>query len=89
MWHKLLQAWKIKEVRNNLLFVIGMLVLFRLLANIPLPGVDLAALKQFFQSNQALGMLNLFSGGTLESFSIVAMGVAPYITSSIIFSCSA
>jgi preprotein translocase subunit SecY len=85
MWHKLLQAWKIKEVRNNLLFVIGMLALFRLLANIPLPGVDLAALQRYFQSNQVLGMLNLFSGGTLESFSIVAMGVAPYITASIIF----
>jgi len=85
MWQKLIQAWKIKEVRNNLLFVIGMLALFRLLANIPLPGVDTNALQRFFQSNQVLGLLNLFSGGTLESFSIVAMGVAPYITASIIF----
>ncbi len=85
MWQKLLQAWKIKEVRNNLLFVIGMLALFRLLANIPLPGVDVNALQRFFQANQVLGLLNLFSGGTLQSFSIVAMGVAPYITASIIF----
>jgi preprotein translocase subunit SecY len=62
-----------------------MMVLFRFLANIPLPGVDLNALSQFFKSNQVLGLLNLFSGGTLERFSVVAMGVAPYITSSIIF----
>ncbi len=85
MWQKLLQAWKIKEVRNSLLFVIGMMVLFRFLANIPLPGVDLNALQQFFKTNQVLGMLNLFSGGTLEHFSVVAMGVAPYITASIVF----
>lgn len=85
MWHKLLQAWKIKEVRNSLLFVGAMMVLFRLLANIPLPGIDLVALKSFFETNQLFGMMNLFSGGTLENFSIVAMGVAPYITASIIF----
>jgi preprotein translocase subunit SecY len=85
MWHKLLQAWKIKEVRNSLLFVAVMMVLFRFLANVPLPGVDIAALKQFFESNQVLGLINLFSGGTLENFSVIAMGVAPFITASIIF----
>lgn len=72
-------------MRNSLLFVIAMMALFRFLANIPLPGVNVAALRQFFETNQALGMLNLFSGGTLESFSVVAMGVAPYITASIVF----
>jgi len=55
------------------------------MANIPLPGVDLVALKRFFDANQVLGLLNLFSGGTIENFSIVALGVAPYITASIIF----
>jgi len=85
MWQKLLQAWKIKEVRNSLLFVGMMMVLFRLLANIPLPGVDVIALKGFFQSNQALGLINLFSGGTLENFSVIAVGVAPFITASIMF----
>lgn len=85
MWQKLVQAWKIKEVRNSLLFVGIMMVLFRFLANIPLPGVDVAALKGFFDSNQALGLLNLFSGGTLENFSVIAVGVAPFITASIIF----
>lgn len=85
MWHKLLQAWKIKEVRNSLLFVCIMMVLFRFLANIPLPGVDVVALKNFFESNQVLGLMNLFSGGTMENFSVIAMGVAPFITASIIF----
>lgn len=85
MWDKLLQAWRVKEVRNGLLFVLGMMVIFRVMANIPLPGVDLIALKRFFDANQVLGLLNLFSGGTIENFSIVALGVAPYITASIIF----
>jgi preprotein translocase subunit SecY len=85
MWQKLVQAWKIKEVRNSLLFVGAMMVLFRFLANIPLPGIDVAALRQYLETNQALGMINLFSGGTLSNFSVVAMGVAPFITSSIIF----
>ncbi len=85
MWDKLKQAWKVKEVRDGILFVIAMMALFRLTAAIPLPGIDLAALQNFFSSSQFLGLLNLFSGGTLSSFSIVALGVAPYITSSIIF----
>ncbi len=85
MWDKLLQAWRVKEVRNGLLFVFAMLVIFRVAANIPLPGVDLIALKRFFDANQVLGLLNLFSGGTIANFSIVALGVAPYITASIIF----
>ena len=80
-----MQAWRVKEVRNGLLFVLGMMVIFRVMANIPLPGVDLIALKRFFDANQVLGLLNLFSGGTIENFSIVALGVAPYITASIIF----
>jgi len=85
MWDKLKQAWQVKEVRDGILFVIAMMVLFRFTAAIPLPGIDLAALRNFFASSQFLGLLNLFSGGTLSSFSIVALGVAPYITSSIIF----
>ncbi len=85
MWDKLLKAWNVKEVRNGLLFVLAMMVIFRVTANIPLPGIDLVALKQLFDTNQALGLLNLFSGGTIRSFGIVALGVAPYITASIIF----
>lgn len=85
MFDKLEQIWKAKEVRNKILYVLGMLVIFRFLAHIPIPGVNEAALKSLFASNQVLGMLNLFSGGGMETFSIIMMGVAPYITSSIIF----
>ena len=76
---------QIPELRNSILFVLAMLVLFRFAAHIPVPGVDTSALSQLFNSNQLLGLLNVFSGGTLENFSVVALGVAPYITSSIIF----
>ncbi len=62
-----------------------MLVIFRIAAHIPVPGVEAQNLKAFLQGNQILGLLNIFSGGTLENFSIVMMGVAPYITASIIF----
>ena len=85
MWDKMIQAWKVKEVRNGLLFVLAIMILFRLAAHIPLPGIDLVALRNFFEQNQVLGMLSLFSGGTMTSFSVIALGVAPYITSSIIF----
>jgi len=85
MWEKIQAIWRVKEVRNGLLFVLAMMVIFRLAAHIPLPGVDIEALRRYFQSNQILGMLNLFSGGTVSNFAIVALGVAPYITASIIF----
>lgn len=62
-----------------------MLVLFRVAAHIPVPGIDVNNLRAFLESNQILGLLNVFSGGTLENFSVVMLGVAPYITSSIIF----
>ena len=81
----IIRIWKTREVRKSILFVILMLVVFRIAAHIPVPGVDASALKDIFSGNQLFGLLNIFSGGTLENFSIVAMGVAPYITSSIIF----
>jgi len=82
---KIRQIWKVRDLRKNILFVLFMLVIFRLAAHIPVPGVNTAALKQLFNSNQLLGMMDLFSGGGMRNFSIVMMGVAPYITSSIIF----
>jgi preprotein translocase subunit SecY len=85
MREKFLQIFKDKSLRNSLLFVLGMLAIFRLAAHIPVPGVNIENLQRFFRSNQILGLLNIFSGGTMENFSIVALGVAPYITSSIIF----
>lgn len=85
MLAKLEQIWKARDLRNSVLFVLGMLVIFRFAAHIPVPGVDVAALKNLFASNQILGLMNIFSGGGMENFSIVMMGIAPYITSSIIF----
>ena len=83
-WKKILQIWKSQDLRNSILFVLGMLVIFRIAAHIPIPGIDGVALKKFFSDNQILGLLNVFSGGAMENFSVVALGVGPYITASII-----
>jgi preprotein translocase subunit SecY len=72
------------ELRRRILFVLGALVVFRLLATIPIPGVNPIQLEQFFQTNQFLQFLNFFSGGGLANLSIVMLGVGPYITASII-----
>lgn len=72
------------SLRNRLLFVLGVLAIFRLLAAIPIPGIDAAQLQVFFNSNQFIGLLNLFSGGGLANLSLVLLGVGPYITASII-----
>jgi preprotein translocase subunit SecY len=72
------------QLRGRLLFVIGALAVFRLLAAIPIPGVNATQLQLFFNNNQFFGLLNLFSGGGLSSLSIVMLGVGPYITASIV-----
>ncbi|MFH0951720.1 MAG: preprotein translocase subunit SecY [Patescibacteria group bacterium] len=84
MWRKLSQLWRVKELRNKILYVLWILVIFRVAAHIPIPGIDTGALKEFLGSNQLLGLLNVFSGGALENFSVVMLGVGPYITASII-----
>lgn len=84
MLQALVNAWRIPDLRRKILFTLGILVIFRMLAQITLPGIDIAALRQVFQDNQVLNLLNVFSGGTLSTFSVVAMGVYPYITASII-----
>ena len=71
-------------LRNKILFVLGALIVFRFLAAIPIPGIDAFQLEQFFLNNQFLGLLNIFSGGGLSQLSILMLGVAPYITGSII-----
>jgi preprotein translocase subunit SecY len=85
---RLLQAMfdaiRIPDLRRRILFTVGMLVIFRFIAHVPLPGVDPAALQELFQRNALLGMLDLFSGGAMRYFSVVAMGVYPYITASIV-----
>ena len=83
----LVRIWKTKEVRNSVLFIVAMLIVFRVAAHIPVPGIDADALRNLFSGddNQFFGLLDIFSGGTLKNFSVVAMGVMPYITASIIF----
>ncbi len=85
MWEKISLVWKIKEVRTKILFVLLMLLIFRVTAHIPVPGVNLEALRSLFEGNQFLGLLNVFSGGSYDTFSVVMLGVGPYITASIIF----
>jgi preprotein translocase subunit SecY len=84
MFEKITQIFKITELRNKILFILGILIVFRIAANIPLPGVNIEQLRRLFEGNQFLGMLNVFSGGGLTNISIVMLGVGPYITASII-----
>ncbi|HZB97895.1 MAG TPA: preprotein translocase subunit SecY [Candidatus Sulfotelmatobacter sp.] len=78
------QALRIPELRRKLLFTVGLLLAFRCLASISIPGADAAALQRLFSNNSLLGLLNLFSGGGLSNFSIVAEGLNPYINATII-----
>ena len=71
-------------LRKRIFFVLGALIVFRILATIPIPGIDAVRLEQFFANNQFLGLLNIFSGGGLSNLSIVMLGVGPFITASII-----
>lgn len=73
-----------KELRNKFLFTAAIFALFRLLAHIPAPGVDRNQLSLLFSQNQLLGLLDIFSGGTLANFSVLALGLGPYINASII-----
>lgn len=82
--HKLSVIVSDKAIRNRVLFVLAALIIFRALAAIPIPGVDAVVLAQFFENNQFLGLLNIFSGGGLANLSIVMLGVGPFITASII-----
>jgi preprotein translocase subunit SecY len=79
-----IDAFKIPDLRRKLLFTLGMLVAFRFIAHIPVPGADVAALERVFQTNQLAGFFDLFSGGALSSLSVAALGVYPYITAQII-----
>lgn len=81
---KLKLIFQDRILRKRIFFVLGALVVFRMLASIPIPGVDAFQLERFFSDNQFLGLLNIFSGGGLANLSIVMLGVAPYITASII-----
>lgn len=80
----MVDAFRTPDLRGRILFVLGMLVLFRVLAHVPVPGVDRSALGNLFQGNNLVAFFDLFSGGGLRNLSIAALGVFPYITASIV-----
>ncbi len=84
LFQAVMDAFRLPDLRRRILFTIAMLIIFRFIAHVPLPGVDADALRGLFERNALLGMLDMFSGGAMKNFSIAAMGVYPYITSSII-----
>jgi preprotein translocase subunit SecY len=84
MLNKLIQIFKIKELRNKILFVLIIFAIFRLMANIPMPGISPENLESFFNRFKVLGFLSVLTGGALSRFSIIMLGLGPYITSVII-----
>ena len=87
-WPRLIQAavdaFSLPDLRYKILFTLGMLTIYRFVSHIPIPGIDTFQLNSLFENNQLLGFLDLFSGGALSRMSIVALGVFPYITASIV-----
>ncbi len=81
---KVSQIFKIKDLRNKILFVLGIFIIFRIMANIPVPGINAENLKAFFNQFQIFGLLNAFTGGSMDKLSIVMLGLGPYITAVII-----
>jgi preprotein translocase subunit SecY len=80
----MIDAFSLPDLRRRILITFGILLVFRFVAHVPVPGVNLDALQQLFQRNALLGMLDMFSGGAMRQFSVAAMGVYPYITASIV-----
>ena len=78
------KVWRTKELRNRILFTLVMLVFIRMVSQITVPGVNSEFLKNYFGGNEAFNLMNAFTGGGLERLSVFALGVTPYITSSII-----
>ncbi len=81
---KFTKIFKIADIRNKILFILALLVVSRIAAAIPIPGVDPVKLKGFFENNQLFGLISAFTGGGLDAFSIAMLGLGPYITGSII-----
>jgi preprotein translocase subunit SecY len=84
VFESLLNAFRAPDIRRRILVVLGLLIVFRFLAAVPVPGIDRTQLAAFLQGNPLIGLLNLFSGGGLSNFSVVALGMNPYINASII-----
>jgi len=83
-WQRIIQIFKIRDLRNKILFILAAFAIFRIMANIPMPGIDASKMREFFEANQLFGLLNIFTGGALDNLSIVMLGMGPYITSVII-----
>jgi len=83
-WRKFLYAWRIPELRKKFAIVFGLLVIYRIIAVIPLPGIPRESLQSLFAGNQLFGLLDIFSGGGLSNLSLVMLGIGPYITASIV-----
>src|SRR3989338_4666660 len=81
---RILQIFKRPELRNKVLFILALLVVFRIISNIPIPAIDATKLKDFFAQNQFFGFVSAFTGGSLTALSIGMLGLGPYITGSII-----
>ena len=77
-------AWNVADLRRRILITFFCFVVFRVFAHVPIPGVDSIRLQQLFSQSQFLGLLDIFSGGTLVNFSVMALGLNPYINASII-----
>ncbi len=81
---KILQIFKRPELRNKVIFILSLLLVFRIISNVPIPAVDATHLREFFAQNQFFGLVSAFTGGSLTALSIGMLGLGPYITSSII-----
>lgn len=81
---KLIQTFKSPQLRKKIFFTVGILVFYRLLAQVSIPGINLEAVQSIFQQNESLNLFSLLTGGSAENFSIVLMGLGPYINASII-----
>ena len=81
---KVLQIFRLADLRGKILFVLGIFILFRVMANIPIPGIDSSRLQAFFETNQLFGLLNIFTGGALDNLSLAMLGLGPYITAVIV-----
>jgi len=77
-------AFKLPDLRKKILFTLLILVIYRFASHVPVPGVDLVALRELFRNNQLLGLLDMFSGGAMSNFSVMALGVYPFITAQIV-----
>jgi preprotein translocase subunit SecY len=82
--NRIIKIFQIKDIRNKVFFILALLAVARVLAAVPVPGVDVVRLKEFFNNNQLFGLISTFTGGGLNNFSLAMLGLGPYITGSII-----